>query len=152
MSLVGSFREPRWDRILQNGSRRRGDGASGKISRRSAGVRMINRTRGLVERAEISLRAGDTFGALFNCSQAGISLNKYLVKGRGNADQLESEKWSLIYERFEQLVYCGNDSYRMAKNYVCSVPVSRFRREDAEHALCVTKLLLEYCEYLLYAR
>ncbi|MDI6811115.1 MAG: hypothetical protein QMD80_05505 [archaeon] len=101
-----------------------------------------------IEKAEECFRRWDTKGVYANCREVGYLLERIVKDKFGKDDFNYKERWGSIYGRFEHLasIDLHLEELKQRPQYV-SEDV-KIGREDVEHILNVTKLLIKYAEEL----
>ena len=113
------------------------------------GKEIIKETWSYVEKAEECFRRWDTKGVYANCREVGYLLDRIVKEKFGKDSFNYRERWGRAYGRFEHLASLDLhlENLKQTQRYVPEDV--KIGKNDAEHILTVTKLLIKYAEELV---
>jgi len=113
------------------------------------GREVIKEAWSYVEKAEESFRRWETKGVYANCREVGYLLDKIVKEKFGKDSFNYRERWGRAYSRFEHLASLDLHLEELKQKQQYAPEDVKIGKEDAEHILTVTKLLIKYAEELL---
>jgi len=111
------------------------------------GKRVIGEAWSYVEKAEECFRRWNTKGVYANCREVGYLLDRIIKEKFGKDSFNYKERWGRAYARFEHLASLDLHLEQLKQKYMTEDV--KIDKDDAEHILIVTKLLIKYAEELL---
>jgi len=102
-----------------------------------------------VEKAEGCFRRWDTKGVYANCREVGYLLDRIVKEKFGKDSFNYRERWGRAYSRFEHLASLDLHLEQLKQKQQYITEDVKIGKDDAEHILIVTKLLIKYVEELL---
>jgi len=113
------------------------------------GKGVIQEAWSYVEKAEECFRRWDTKGVYANCREVGYLLDR-IIKEKFRKDSFNyRERWGRAYGRFEHLASLDLHLEQLKQKQQYMTEDVKIGKDDAEHILTITKLLIKYAEELL---
>jgi hypothetical protein len=111
--------------------------------------KVIEEAWNLIERAEEAFRRWDTKGVYANCREVGHLLDGIVKEKFGKDGFNYKERWGRAYGKFEHLASLDLhlEELRQKGRYIPEEV--KINKDDAEHVLIATKLLIKYAEELI---
>jgi len=113
------------------------------------GKGVIKEAWSYVEKAEECFRRWETKGVYANCREVGYLLDRIVKEKFGKDSFNYKERWGRAYSRFEHLSSLDLHLEELKQRQQYMRGDVKIGKNDAEHILTVTKLLIKYAEELL---